>query len=422
MIPAVAGPALLAGPPLDGRPEDLASHLARLGPSPELRGFALIEALEASGHFGRGGAGFPVGRKWRCLAERRSGPAVVVVNGAEGEPLSAKDRALMTHRPHLVLDGAALAAEAIGADEIVVYVGSEHRAAARAMAAAIAERSALDGSPGAPPSRIVLAPPTYIAGEATAAVHCINGGDARPLGSPRASERGVGGRPTLVQNVESLAWAALIGRHGPDWYRALGRAGVPGAALVTLAGDVSGRGVREIALGTTLRELLDDVGEAAAPAAAPAGAVILGGYFGTWTRISTVIDLPLDPLFLGSAGLTFGCGLVGLLAEDRCGLAVTARMVRFLADQSARQCGPCEWGLRSMAEASTALAAGRAGRDTAARLEGWASLVSGRGACHHPDGAAQLLVSALEVFAPDVAVHARGGACLATRERPSVAA
>ena len=139
---------LLAGPPIDAGPEGFAAHLGRLGDLPTGPGGDVIANLEASGLLGRGGAGFPVGRKWRALAERRGGRAIVVANGAEGEPASAKDQVLMASRPHLVIDGAVLAAEAIGADEIVFYVGSEHEAAVAAMGRAIGERAATLSDPG----------------------------------------------------------------------------------------------------------------------------------------------------------------------------------------------------------------------------------------------------------------------------------
>ncbi len=215
---------LLAGPPLDGPAEPLDAHRARLGGLPDGAGVHdLIGTLEASGLLGRGGAGFPVGRKWRALAERKGGPAVVVVNGAEGEPASFKDRILMANRPHLVVDGAILAADAIGADEIVFYVGAEHEPAVAAMSRAIEERRRELSRP----IRLVQAPISYVAGEASAAVNFINTGDARPTTTPpRVSERGVGGAPTLVQNVESLAYAALIARFGERWYRSAGRARV----------------------------------------------------------------------------------------------------------------------------------------------------------------------------------------------------
>ena len=172
---------LLAGPRLDGELERLDAHLARLGPLPhgvEIR--ELIPTLEASGLLGRGGAGFPVGRKWRALAERKNGSAVVVANGAEGEPASFKDRTLMAHRPHLVVDGAILAAEAVGADEIVFYVGREHEMAVVAVREAIGRRR----SELPLRTRLVQAPIGYVAGEASAAVHYTNNGDARPTTTP----------------------------------------------------------------------------------------------------------------------------------------------------------------------------------------------------------------------------------------------
>ena len=123
-------PRLLAGPPITGRPEPWSAHAARLGRLPKSAPDALIDELERAGLLGRGGAGFPVARKWRGLAERATGRrAVVVANGAEGEPGSLKDRTLMVHRPHLVLEGAALAASAIDADEVVLYLGGEHATA-----------------------------------------------------------------------------------------------------------------------------------------------------------------------------------------------------------------------------------------------------------------------------------------------------
>ena len=133
---------LLDGPDLRAGAEPVTSHLARLGPS-LLSGAALIDALEQSDLRGRGGAGFPVGRKWRSVAAR-PGPRVVIANGAEGEPLSFKDRLLMQARPHLVLDGALLAAGAVKADQIILYIGREHSAAASAMLHALAERSVRD--------------------------------------------------------------------------------------------------------------------------------------------------------------------------------------------------------------------------------------------------------------------------------------
>ncbi len=396
---------LLDGPRLDGEPEGRVAHVSRLGPLPTTADTrALIPALEASGVLGRGGAGFPVGRKWRALAERKGGRAVVVVNGAEGEPASFKDRMLMAQRPHLVLDGAILAADAIGADEIVVYIGTEHEAAVTAMGSAIDARRAEIR----PPIRLVQAPLSYVAGEASAAVHFINDGDARPTTTPpRVSERGVGGHPTLVQNVESLAYAALIARFGEHWYRSVGRSVSRGTALITVTGAASEQGVREIELGTTIREIAADVGASAGRTRA----VVLGGYFGTWASVADSWDLPLDPIELRERGLTFGCGIVGLLPVDVCGVQATARVMSFLAAESAAQCGPCLHGLRALQGATEHVAEGTAGTAELGDIERWTSQIPGRGACHHPDGAAQLMTSALNVFGEEFMHHARTGRC-----------
>jgi NADH:ubiquinone oxidoreductase subunit F (NADH-binding) len=415
MTARTAQPRLLDGRPFAAGPESLTEHTTRLGSLPGPRGRQdLIPALEASGLLGRGGGGFPVGRKWRSVAERSGGAAVVLANGAEGEPLSAKDRAVMTLRPHAVLDGAFLAAEAVGAGEVLLYVGSAHRAARRAITEALAQRAR------AVPVRIVDAPDRYVAGEESAAVHFVNAGDARPtLVPPRPYERGVDGRPTLVQNVESLAYAGLIARFGPDFGRQAsgspsGTAG--GLELVTLAG-VAHPGVREIELGTPLGAIIGPSG--AQPDAT--SAVLLGGYFGRWLPMPAAWDVALDPGTLRASGLTFGCGVISVLGSGECGVDQTSRILGYLADQSAAQCGPCVFGLRAIADATDRLASGTGSTDDLARIERWAGQLAGRGACRHPDGAAGLLQSAFEAFGEEWLGHARTGTCSARFRRARVA-
>src|SRR5207248_42880 len=176
---------------------------------PTIGGEPLIRRIEAANLLGRGGAGFPVARKWQTVKQLGDGHAVVLANGAEGEPLSHKDRSLMAEQPHLVIDGALLAAGAVGARDIIFYVGTEHRTAVAAMRGALSERP----ERLVQDARLVEAPIGYVSGEESAAVHYVNTGDPRPTAAPpRPFERGVGGRPTLVQNVESLARAASIAR------------------------------------------------------------------------------------------------------------------------------------------------------------------------------------------------------------------
>lgn len=402
---------LLDGPALATGAEPYADHRRRLGPRPRATGGhagPLMATIERSGLLGRGGAGFPAARKWLAVAERSGGRAVVLANGAEGEPLSTKDRALMAVRPHLVLDGAELAAEAVGASRIVLYVGSEHQAAASALSRALAERrddarTSVD---------LVTAPSTYVAGEESAAVHYVDGGDARPTTTPpRPFERGIGGAPTLVQNVETLAQVALIARYGEPWYRKLGNGPTRGSALMTIGGAVAYPGVTEVAYGSTLRE----IGPVAGIAPDAAG-VLLGGYFGGWLRPAEAADVPLDPAVLRNAGSTFGCGVVHVLPAGSCGVVATARILDYLAGQSAAQCGPCVFGLRAIADATVRLATvGAANRDDLDRIARWSGQLAGRGACKHPDGAVGLLRSALRTFADEFDDHLRYGRCVALR-------
>lgn len=387
---------LLAGRDLTAGPEGLNEHLRRVGPLPG-GGQDLIDLLTRSGVSGRGGASFPLGLKWRAIATQSHGAAVVVVNGAEGEPHSKKDRLLMTTRPHLILDGAFLAARAVRAKQVVLYVGEEHHAALQSMSIALAERSDEERRM----VRAVSSPARYVAGASSAAVHLVNSGIATPTTAPPAHERGVNGAPTLVQNVESLAHAALIARYGDDWYRSAGRRGAAGTRLVTMSGGVAGPGVLEIEAGTTVGEAV----EMAGGATERPGAVLIGGYFGSWVDAHQAWELPLDETALRTRGLSLGCGVIGLLPESRCGVCETAGIMRYLAAESSAQCGPCFFGLRALADACGRIAERGSNPVDLQRLQRWAGEVRGRGACHHPDGAVLFLQSALETFADEFALH-----------------
>jgi NADH:ubiquinone oxidoreductase subunit F (NADH-binding) len=402
-------PRLFSGAPAAAGPEPYADHFARLGQLPSgAAARAVIPVLELSGLLGRGGAGFPVGRKWRSVAGQTGGRPIVLANGAEGEPLSAKDRTLLSLRPHLVLDGALLAADALDADRIALYIGDHHRDAHASIRRALGERRDLRVAVD-----LLGAPDTYLAGEESAAVHFVNEADARPtVTPPRPYERGIGGRPTLVQNVESLAYAALIGRYGDGWFRELGRDATPGSALVTVSG-ADRDGVREIEIGMTIGDLADEAG--AGTSARDRQAVLLGGYFGGWLSTERGWDVALDPIALRFAGSAFGAGVVAFLGNDRCGVRATSRIMDYMAGQSAAQCGPCAFGLRAIADATARLATGRPERDDLERIERWSQQLAGRGACRHPDGAVGQLLSSLRVFGLEWEVHQRRRPC--TREQ-----
>jgi NADH:ubiquinone oxidoreductase subunit F (NADH-binding) len=391
-------PRLLAGLPAGREPLSLASHEHVHGPVPDIAPAELIEAVRLSGLRGRGGADFPTARKLQAVAER-SRASAVVVNGSETEPASHKDALLLSRLPHLVLDGAILAAKAVGAEEILVRVSEQATRALHGLEQAVGER----------PERIRISiasgPPGYVAGEESALIHQLNGG--RPLPTfvpPRPFQRGYRGRPTLVQNPETLAQVALVARFGPAWYRELGTAADPGSALVSVSGAVGAPGVYELAFGTPMRDLI----EAAGGASEPLQALLIGGYFGTWVSAGPALELALAREDLRSVGCALGSGVVIALGRRACGLAESARVVEYLAQQSAHQCGPCTHGLRAVADAFAALEAGQADRRLLGDLQRWTAEIVGRGACHHPNGAVRFAQSALGVFSQEIDRHRRG--------------
>jgi NADH:ubiquinone oxidoreductase subunit F (NADH-binding) len=365
---------------------------------------ALIAEIERAGLRGHGGAAFPTAVKLRAVAAER-GRAVVVVNAAESEPASMKDRTLLQALPHLVLDGAALAAQAVEAEEVILCVPES--IALEGPERAISERNQQLGG-GAPRMRLATVPDRYVASQETALVNHLNGGPALPTFTPPMPfQSGVRRRPTLVNNAETLAHVALIARHGADWFRELGTAGEPGSALVTLCGPVAYPGVYEIEQGSSLSSLI----EAAGGTTAEVRAVLFGGYAGAWVDAGLLRGLALSDEHLAPHGASLGAGVVLLLSKDACGVAETARVTRWLARQSARQCGPCLHGLDALATSIEEVAAGSARGKARQRIAHFASLARGRGACGHPDGAVRLVVSALEVFAADFADHAKHGIC-----------
>lgn len=402
---------LTAGWHESNHPATLREHARQYGQLPPRRHgrtakIHLLEEVAAAGLTGRGGAGFPTAVKMRAVADRR-GPAVLVANGMESEPASGKDRALLSRAPHLVLDGIELAADAVGADVAHLCVPRNKEWLADVVRAAIHEReqAGLDGV-----SVVVNEMPhQYVSSEETSLVHWLNGGDARPtITPPRPFERGVRKRPTLIDNVETLAHVALIARYGPTWFRQAGTADAPGTLLATISGAVAHPGIYEFAGGTRVGDVL----MAARPAAC-IEAVLIGGYFGTWHPIRDVAGLPFTMSGLRRADGSPGAGVLFALPPDSCGLVEAARVLWYLADHSAQQCGPCKFGLPSIAEDLEQLAAGRPDGDPLDRLQRRFAVISGRGACRHPDGAVRMAASALRAFAADAHAHSRRRPCLA---------
>ncbi len=330
---------------------------------------------------------------------------MVVINAMEGEPASAKDRYLLCVAPHLVLDGAALASLEVGGDAVAIAVRRDRPDAVHSLNRALDERRRL-GIDHVDPT-VHTGPPRFVGGEETALVHWLNGGPIRPLAvPPRPFERGVGGKPTLILNAETAAHIALIARYGSAWFRQVGTGEVPGTALMTIGGAISQSGVAEVAIGQPLATII----EACDPTSEPE-MLLAGGYFGGWLPWSTATRLTTDPHQLRAAGAGLGAGILIAAPSGTCVLAETARIVAYLARESAGQCGPCFNGVAAVAADLGQLNSSDASPAITRRLRRRVEVIDGRGACALPDGVRRLVTSALDGFPEHLELHERHGAC-----------
>jgi NADH:ubiquinone oxidoreductase subunit F (NADH-binding) len=318
------------------------------------------------------------------------------VNATEGEPASGKDRVLLHYAPHLVLDGAVATADAIGAKSILVAITRPEVEAP--LRAAISQR------PDARRFDVRLLPDRFVTGEARALINGLNGQAAVPPGRRvLPTESGVNGRPTLLSNAETFAHVGLIARHGAGWFTGIGTPDEPGTVLLSVGGAVGQPGVIEVPTGTTLGEVAAQV-RANTGASAPQ-AVIIGGYHGGWLPYDASIRL--DRKDLARRGASLGAGVLIFVGSDTCPSLELARVTRWLAAQSAKQCGPCVFGLPALANDVAELVQGRHSTGLRRHLEN----LPGRGACAHPDGSVRFVQSGLGLIAADVAKHQKHAHC-----------
>ncbi|GAA2099833.1 ferredoxin [Actinomadura alba] len=370
---------------------DLDRHRAVHGRLYEPRLSKLMAMADQVDLRGRGGAAFPFARKLRAVGRHMTtGDIAVVVNAAEGEPGSLKDHVLLTRAPHLVLDGAVIAAHALESREIIIAVAGKGPAL-RSIRAAIAERKL--------PVRLVELTERFISGESGAVVRAVNGETPVPPGvKVRTADFGVDGRPTLLSNTETFAQLAVLSSLGADLYAGVGTSTEPGTVLLTVGGST----VVETPIGTPLGTVLERCGTTAGQG------VLVGGYHGGWLTPAVATHVPVSRAGLTAAGGTLGAGIVLPLSPGTCPLGEVTRITSYLAAESAGQCGPCRLGLPDVVRALNALADGSGGPEGVRRA---ASIGRGRGACSHPDGTARFALSAIEVFEQDLTVHEVRGGC-----------
>ena len=357
----------------------------------------LLDEVDRSGLLGRGGAAFPLAVKLRTVrdAGRRGSQTVLLANGEEGEPASVKDKWLLRNRPHLVLDGVRLAAKIVAAEQAYVYVSDPVAAETLGTALAASEFEI--------PITVVTVEGGYVAGEETAAVQAVNGGPAKPTDKPpRPFEQGVGGHPTLVSNVETLANLPLILRHGADAYRSVGTSASPGTFLATITGAGRPPVLYELPHGVAFTDVLVQHGVSSDDVTG----VLMGGYFAGLLN-SVVLDATLDHETMRRLGSGLGCGAVAVITDD-CPVAVAASVLAYFDRENASQCGSCFNGTAAMSAVATALRDGLATAEDLVRLERWSVVLRGRGACATLDAATNVAATLLQQFPQIVARHVDG--------------
>lgn len=368
----------------------------------------VIAAVTASGLRGRGGAGFPAGVKWQTVAANAAdaGAAAVVVNGAEGEPGAFKDRSIMRNDPYLVVEGAGIAALAVGADRVVIAVRRSCTAEVEALRRAIGEMTAAGLVPTGVTLSVFEGPDEYLFGEESALIETIDGRGPFPRVVP-VYRSGLGGVPTLVNNVETIANVPRILERGVGWFRSVGTAASPGTVVCTVTGDTRRHGVAEVRAGLTLRQLIRVVGGGPRP-----GRPIKAVLNGVANPIIPGMHLGAAVSHEGMAAAGAGLGAGGFIVFDRSTdmVAVAAGVARFLSVESCGQCTPCKHDGGELAAVLTRIAANRSGPLDLVRVERLVGRVALGARCYLGVQQETVLTSLLECYRDEFDAHLAGRA------------
>jgi NADH:ubiquinone oxidoreductase subunit F (NADH-binding)/NADH:ubiquinone oxidoreductase subunit E len=362
-----------------------------------------LAEIEASGLRGRGGAGFPAGRKWRLIARESRTPKYVVANADESEPLCFKDRVLLDLQPHLVLEGMALAAYAIGASAGYVYIRGEYAAQADRLDTAIEQArrhgwlgSRIAGSEFSFDVHLHRGAGAYICGEETALLESLEGrrGEPRPR-PPFPTSSGYRGQPTAISNVETFAAVPKILARGAAWYRSLGNPQTPGTKLYTILGDVDRPGLFEAPFGITLRQMIDDFGGGMRPGSTFRFA-LTGGAAGTLVP-PALLDVPIN-YESAAQGVSLGSG--GFLVCDQTvsPVKMLRELLHFFELESCGKCTPCRIGTREARQILDRFVAGAGTAQDLERLAALARLLQTTSLCGLGMSAAKPIQSALTHF------------------------
>lgn len=378
---------------------------------------AVIQAINEAGLRGRGGAGFPAGEKWSFTRECVEQPHYVVLNGGEDEPGSKKDRLLMENLPHLVLEGVILAAYAVKASRAYLYINAEYKEATRSVGDALAEaRQAgycgerIAGSDFSLEILFTPAPPDYVAGEDTAALEVIEQKPPLPRQKPPfPATAGLFGKPTAMNNVETLANVPLIIARGAKWYRTFGTPESPGTMIFSLNEEVKRPGIYELPFGTPLRYLIEVCGGGVRDGKR-IKAVLPGGPSSAFLPADQ-IDLPLDHSSVRAAGSSIGCGVVRLITEGSCIVEEVLRIAEFFAAESCGQCPACRMETNMLAAMLKKVQQGQGGQPLLDQFSKVIDFNRGKGFCNLINMPGPPIESALRLFRSDFEFHLANGRC-----------
>ena len=372
---------------------------------------AVIDTIEKSGLRGRGGGGFPTGRKWRFTAANKGGKSYVVCNGDEGDPGAFMDRSIMEGDPHKLLEGMAIAAFAIGADEGYIYVRAEYPLAIKRLRKAIADAEAKNflgknimGSDFSFDLHIKEGAGAFVCGEETALIASIEGERGMPRPKPPfPANKGLFGRPTLINNVETLANIPVIMLKGAKWFNSMGTETSKGTKTFALTGEVNNTGLIEVPMGTTLREIIFDIG-GGIRGGKKFKAVQIGGPSGGCLT-EEHLDLPMDYESLTKAGAMVGSGGLVVMAEDTCMVEVARFFMQFTKNESCGKCVPCREGTKNMLKILERIVNGQGELADLEILEDLANTVKDGSLCGLGKTAPNPVLSTLKYFKDEYVAH-----------------
>lgn len=378
---------------------------------------AVIAEIEKSGLRGRGGGGFPTGRKWRFTAANKGGKSYVVCNGDEGDPGAFMDRSIMEGDPHKLLEGMAIAAFAIGADEGYIYVRAEYPLAIKRLRKAIADAEARNflgknimGSNFSFTLHIKEGAGAFVCGEETALIASIEGERGMPRPKPPfPANKGLFGRPTLINNVETLANVPVIMLKGADWFSSFGTETSKGTKTFALTGEVNNTGLIEVPMGTTLREIVFDIG-GGIRGGKKFKAVQIGGPSGGCLT-EEHLDIPMDYDSLIKAGAMVGSGGLVVMAEDTCIVEVARFFMNFTQHESCGKCVPCREGTKNMLKILEKIVAGKGEMKDLELLEELALSVKEGSLCGLGKTAPNPVLSTLKYFRDEYIAHIKDKKC-----------